>query len=91
VYSDGVHTLVRIDTDTVTPLSDADDVMNGDGPACDALLSSMSRNISPTDKSFTLVLSQRHRSSDVNYTINVYGTVPFRFYPTPIPPPHKVM
>jgi calpain-7 len=43
-----------------------------------------------TSQNFTLVMSQTEKFRDVSYTLNVLGTVPFRFYPAPQPPPNKV-
>ena len=96
VYTDGIHTLIRIDIDTITLLNNSDDIADGEGSAHDNLLIYLKKDQIISERVFSLVISQRNRSlssssdNDMNYTLNVYSTIPFKFFASPTSPPNKV-
>jgi hypothetical protein len=79
LYTNDPHILVRIDTDSV-PLATCETAADD----------SAGTRPEGTDIAYTVVLSQIDKYRDVCYTLNVYSTVPFRFYPAPKPPAHRL-
>ena len=79
LYTNDPHQLVRIDVDNV--------------PLASCEVESAAASAEGNDENeivFALVVSQIDKSRDVCYTLNVYSTAPFRFYPAPKPPQHKL-
>jgi calpain-7 len=81
LYTNDPHILVRVDTDSVPLASCESDAESSASP---------SPGTDSNDTTFNIVLSQIDKYRDVCYTLSVYSTVPFRFYPAPKPPPHKI-
>lgn len=101
LYTNDPHILVRIDVDAAVDGADGagegaegTHALPSRGGAGAGARGHSTDSIAPSpdaqSPSYTLVLSQIDKHRDVNYTLTVLGTVPFRLYPSPSPPPHKV-
>ena len=79
LYTNDPHQLVRIDVDLVS-LAAGETEASADS----------AQDEDNSEIVFAVVVSQIDKSRDVCFTLNVLSTAPFRFYPSPKPPPHKL-
>lgn len=98
VYSNDPHHLVRIDVNFAENGDQAEvRISLFTCPVLHAQFQNVrvkqDASATSNEKTYTIVLSQNAESQgnqllDVRYTINVYSSARFQFYPTPQPPPH---